>query len=123
MPGRKRFAVVAAAIFCCYSLSGPFSSLVPSFLAGLLHERNLAVAGGPSRVITLADEHAADLGVMLSAPTPDRAPDALDQTMALLASGVVRLRAQRQIPIERAPEAHALLDNGAAREKLILTVA
>ena len=81
------------------------------------------LAGGPSRVITLADEHAADLGVALSAPTPDRAPDALDHTMALLASGVLRLRAQRQIPIERAPEAHALLDNGAAREKLILTVA
>ena len=81
------------------------------------------LAGGPSRVITLADEHAADLGVALSAPTPDRAPDALDHTMALLASGVLRLRAQRQIPIERAPEAHALLDNGAAHEKLILTVA
>ena len=81
------------------------------------------LAGGPSRVITLADEHAADLGVALSAPTPDRAPDALDHTMALLASGVLRLRAQRQIPVERAAEAHALLDNGAAREKLILTVA
>jgi len=81
------------------------------------------LAGGPSRVVTLADEHATDLGVMLSAPTPDRAPDALDRTMALLASGVLRLRAQRQIPIERAPEAHALLDNGAAHEKLILTVA
>ncbi len=80
------------------------------------------LAGGPSRVITLADEHAADLGVVLSAPTPDRAPDALDLTMPLLASGALRLRAQRQIPIERAPEAHALLDNGEAHEKLILMV-
>ncbi len=32
------------------------------------------LAGGPSRVITLADEHPADLGVALSAPTPDRLP-------------------------------------------------
>jgi NADPH:quinone reductase-like Zn-dependent oxidoreductase len=81
------------------------------------------LASGPSRVITLADELAADLGVMLSTPTPDRAPDALGQTMALLASGALRLRAQRQVPVERAAEAHALLDNGAANEKLILTVA
>lgn len=31
------------------------------------------LAGGPARVITLADEHAADHGVALSAPAPDRA--------------------------------------------------
>jgi hypothetical protein len=38
------------------------------------------LAGGPSRVITLADEHAADFGVSLSAPTPDRAPGAVDES-------------------------------------------
>jgi hypothetical protein len=33
------------------------------------------LVGGPARVMTLADEHAADLGIVLSAPTPDRAPE------------------------------------------------
>jgi NADPH:quinone reductase-like Zn-dependent oxidoreductase len=81
----------------------------------------VALADGPARVITLADEHAADFGVVLSAPTPDRAPDALDQTMPLLASGKLRLRAQRLLPMKDAAQAHALLETGQAHEKLILT--
>jgi NADPH:quinone reductase-like Zn-dependent oxidoreductase len=36
----------------------------------------VALADGPARVITLADEHASDFGLALSAPTPGRAPDA-----------------------------------------------
>jgi NADPH:quinone reductase-like Zn-dependent oxidoreductase len=85
---------------------------------GLLDAIDLA--GGSARVMTLADEHAADLGVVLSAPTPDRAPEALDETMPLLASGVLHLRRQRHLPMEQAPQAHRLLENGEAHEKLIL---
>jgi NADPH:quinone reductase-like Zn-dependent oxidoreductase len=81
----------------------------------------ITLAGGPARVMTLADEHAADLGVAFSVPTPDRAPEALDQTMPLLAAGTLRLRRQRQFPMEQAAEAHRLLDSGEAHEKLILT--
>ena len=81
----------------------------------------VTLAGGPERVITLADEHAADLGIRLSAPTPDRAPDALDKTMPLLASGQLRLRAQRLLPMTHAARAHALLETGQSHEKLILT--
>jgi len=80
----------------------------------------VTLAGGPARVMTLADEHAADLGVALSVPTPDRAPEAVDQTMALLASGALRLRRQRQLPMAEAAEAHRLLENGEAHEKLVL---
>jgi NADPH:quinone reductase-like Zn-dependent oxidoreductase len=79
------------------------------------------LAGGPARVITLADEHAADYGVALAIPTPDRAPDALDQTMPLLESGKLRLRTQRILPMYDAALAHELLDTGQAHEKLILT--
>jgi len=50
---RQRFAVVAGATFCSYSLNGLFSSLVPSFLAGSLHERNHAIAGAISGAIFL----------------------------------------------------------------------
>jgi NADPH:quinone reductase-like Zn-dependent oxidoreductase len=81
----------------------------------------VALAGGPARVITLADEHAADFGVVLSAPTPDRAPDALDQTMPLLTAGKLRLRTQRILPMHDAAKAHVLLDTGQAHQKLILT--
>jgi NADPH:quinone reductase-like Zn-dependent oxidoreductase len=80
------------------------------------------LAGGPARVVTLADEHAADVGVAFSAYTPARAPDALDQTMALLARGALRLRRQRSLSLERAAEAHQVLESGDAHEKLILDV-
>jgi NADPH:quinone reductase-like Zn-dependent oxidoreductase len=86
---------------------------------GELHDA-IAVAGGSERVMTLADEHAADLGVALSTPTPDRAPEAVDQTMPLLASGALRLRRQRQVPMADAAKAHRLLENGQAHEKLVL---
>ena len=79
------------------------------------------LAGGPERVITLADEHAADYGVALSAPTPGRAPDAIDQTMPLLASGKLQLRSRRVLPLRDAARAHELLETGQAHEKLILT--
>jgi NADPH:quinone reductase-like Zn-dependent oxidoreductase len=78
------------------------------------------LAGGPLKVMTLADEHAAELGVSLSVPTPDRAPEALDQTMSLLASGALRLRRQRKLPMADAAEAHRLLEKGEAHEKLVL---
>src|ERR1700739_1509683 len=35
----------------------------------------ITLTGGLARVITLADEHAAEIGVRLSVPTPERAPD------------------------------------------------
>jgi NADPH:quinone reductase-like Zn-dependent oxidoreductase len=83
-------------------------------------EDAITLAGGPARVMTLADEHAADLRVAFSVATPDRAPDAVDQTMPLLASGVLRLRRQRRLPMADAAEAHRLLESGEAHEKLVL---
>jgi NADPH:quinone reductase-like Zn-dependent oxidoreductase len=82
----------------------------------------ITLTGDPARVMTLADEHAAELGVSLSVPTPDRAPEALDQTMPLLASGALRLRRQRTLPMADAAEAHRLLESGEAHEKLVLEV-
>jgi NADPH:quinone reductase-like Zn-dependent oxidoreductase len=83
-------------------------------------EDAITLTGGPDRVITLADERAGDLGVRLSAPTPDRAPDAVDVGMRLLASGELRLRSQRSLPISAAAEAHRLLEAGEVHEKLLL---
>jgi NADPH:quinone reductase-like Zn-dependent oxidoreductase len=74
----------------------------------------------PARILTLADEHATDFGVSLSAPTPDRAPEALDQTMPLLASGALKLRRQRHLALAEAAEAHRLLELRGAHEKFVL---
>jgi NADPH:quinone reductase-like Zn-dependent oxidoreductase len=109
-------------------LAGRIREIVPSVDAALdaagrggLSDA-VELAGGPARVITLADERAADLGVVFSVGTPDRAPEALDQTMPLLASGALRVRRQRHLPIERAAEAHRQLENGDVHEKFILDV-
>jgi NADPH:quinone reductase-like Zn-dependent oxidoreductase len=82
----------------------------------------IALAGGPERVITLSDPAAAGFGVRLSEPTPDRAPGAVDDAMALLAGGRLRLRPHRTMPIRQAAEAHRQLESGTVHERIILTV-
>jgi NADPH:quinone reductase-like Zn-dependent oxidoreductase len=82
----------------------------------------VALAGGPDRVITLSDPAAADFGVMFSQPTPDRAPGALDETIALLADGRLRLRAHTTMPLPQAAEAHRQLEGGNVHERIILTL-
>jgi NADPH:quinone reductase-like Zn-dependent oxidoreductase len=82
----------------------------------------IALAGGPKRVITLSDPAAADYGVTLSEPTPDRAPGALDETIALLADGRLRLRAHQSLPMQQAAEAHRQLESGHIHERIILTL-
>ncbi|HTZ30659.1 MAG TPA: NADP-dependent oxidoreductase [Streptosporangiaceae bacterium] len=82
----------------------------------------IALTGGPERVITLSDPAAADFGVMLSEPTPDRAPGALDETIALLADGRLRLRAHTSMPMRQAAEAHRQLEGGNIHERIILTL-
>ena len=82
----------------------------------------IALTGGPSRVITLSDPRAADYGVALSQPTPDRAPGALDKTIDLLADGRLRLRAHKTMPMRQAAEAHRQLESGNVHERIILTL-
>ena len=82
----------------------------------------IALAGGPKRVITLSDPAAADYGVTLSQPTPDRAPGALDETIALLADGRLRLRAHTTMPMQQAAEAHRQLESGTVHQRIILTL-
>jgi len=82
----------------------------------------VALAGGPERVMTLSDPAAADFGVTLSQPTPDRAPGALDETIALLAEGRLRLRAHKSMPMQQAADAHRQLESGTVHERIILTL-
>jgi NADPH:quinone reductase-like Zn-dependent oxidoreductase len=84
-------------------------------------EDAITLTRGSERVITLADERAAELGVRFSAATPDRAPDAFEIGMRLLAGGELRLRSQQSLPMSRAAEAHRLLEEGQVQRKLLLT--
>jgi NADPH:quinone reductase-like Zn-dependent oxidoreductase len=83
---------------------------------------NLPCPQRESQVITLPDPAAADFGVTLSEPTPDRAPGALDETITLLADGRLRLRAHRSMPMQQAAEAHRQQEDGTVHERIILTL-
>jgi MFS family permease len=50
---RGTFWLAGAAAFAAFSQLGLYSSLIPSFLAGSLHEHNLAIAGAVSAAIFL----------------------------------------------------------------------
>ena len=107
-------AVVAIAL-------GPVDAVFDAAGKGVLADA-IALAGGPERVITLSDPAAADFGVTLSQPTPGRAPGALDETIALLADGRLRLRAHQSMPMQQAAQAHRQLESGTVHERIILTL-
>src|SRR4051812_36141541 len=81
----------------------------------------IELAGGRERVITLSDPRAQEHGVRLSAATPDRAPRAVDDGMALLAAGTLRMKQRRELPLHRAAEAHRLLESGETHDKVVLS--
>ena len=100
---------------------GPVHAALDATGNGVLADA-IALTGGPERVITLSDPAAADFGVLLSEPDADRAPGALDETIALLADGRLRLRAHISMPIEHAADAHRRLESGNVHERIILTL-
>ena len=81
----------------------------------------IELAGGSERVITLSDPRAQELGVRFSAATLDRAPRAVDEGMALLAAGTLRMKHRRELPLQQAAEAHRLLESGETHDKVVLT--
>ena len=100
---------------------GPVDAVFDAAGKGVLADA-IALAGGPKRVITLSDPAASDFGVMLSQPTPDRAPGALDEAIGLLADGRLRLRAHATMEMRLAAEAHRQLESGAVHKRIILTL-
>jgi NADPH:quinone reductase-like Zn-dependent oxidoreductase len=82
----------------------------------------LTLAGRPDRVITLSDASGSSLGVRLSQPTPERAPEALSVTMPMLASGTLTLKPRTVLPMQRASEAHAAMEAPGGHRKIVLTL-
>src|SRR5260370_853560 len=65
---------------------------------------------------------AGGFGVTRSEAAPGRAPGALDEAIALLADGRLRLRAHTTMPMQQAAEAHRQLESGSVHERIILTL-
>jgi NADPH:quinone reductase-like Zn-dependent oxidoreductase len=80
----------------------------------------IGLAGGPDRVITLSDPHAADVGVRLSGPDGPRVAARLQAVMGLLAARSLLLRAQTIAPLADAARVHRRLEDGELRAKVLL---
>ena len=88
--------------------------------AGLLADA-IALAGDAARVITIADDHAADHGVRFTGADPaDRAPEALPELAALLADGRLDVPIWRSYPLAQAAQAHADLEARRNHGKIVL---
>jgi NADPH:quinone reductase-like Zn-dependent oxidoreductase len=88
--------------------------------AGVLAE-SVALAGDPARVITIADEAAAEYGVRFTGADPaDRYPEALPELAALAASGRLSVPIWRTYPLAEAARAHEDLEAGRNHGKIVL---
>jgi NADPH:quinone reductase-like Zn-dependent oxidoreductase len=88
--------------------------------AGLLADA-VALTGDVARVITIADDNAADHGVRFSGADPaDRAPEALPELAALMADGRLTVPIWRTYPLAQAPQAHADIEARRSHGKIVL---
>jgi NADPH:quinone reductase-like Zn-dependent oxidoreductase len=78
------------------------------------------LAGGPERVVTIADPAAAELGVRFSSGGPDEVPGSLADAAALAAEGTITLPIARTYPLADAADAQRESEAGHVRGKLIL---
>jgi NADPH:quinone reductase-like Zn-dependent oxidoreductase len=88
--------------------------------AGLLAGA-VSLAGGPARVITIADPDAAVHQVRFTGADPaDRAPEALPELARLMAAGPLTVPVWRGYPLAEAAAAHADLEAGRNHGKIVL---
>jgi NADPH:quinone reductase-like Zn-dependent oxidoreductase len=88
--------------------------------AGVLAE-SVALAGDAARVITIADEAAAEYGVRFTGADPaDRCPEALPELVGLAAAGRLSVPIWRAYPLAEAARAHEDLEAGRNHGKIVL---
>ena len=88
--------------------------------AGLLADA-VSLVGDPARVITIADPGAAEHQVRFTGADPaDRAPEALPELARLMAAGQLTVPVWRGYPLAEAAAAHADLEAGRNRGKIVL---
>ena len=82
---------------------------------------SIELRGGTSRIVTIADPAAFGLGVPFSSGAA-RDADALAEAARQAADGRLRLTVAETYPLEEAPAAHAVMDTGHGRGKIVLLV-
>ena len=90
--------------------------------SGVLPEL-IELTGSAGKVITIADDRAAEYGVRLTGGVgPDRAPKARDEAAALFEQGKFRLPVAETFPLDNVAAAHAKSEQGHVLGKFIVTV-
>jgi NADPH:quinone reductase-like Zn-dependent oxidoreductase len=98
----------------------PLDRVLDTVGAGLLAGA-IALAGEPGRVLTIADLNFAAYGVRLTGPDrADRFPEALPLIAGMIVRGEVELPVGRTYPLAEAATAHAEVEAGRARGKVVL---
>ncbi len=82
---------------------------------------SIELRGGTSRIVTIADPEAFRLGVPFSGEAA-RDAEALTEVARQAADGRIRLTVAQTYPLEEAPAAHAVVDTGHGRGKIVLLV-
>jgi len=84
---------------------------------------SIDLRGGKTRIVTIADPAAHQLGITFSAGTPEMGNVAALRTIAeLTASGKVKVAVAQVLPLLEAARAHALVEKSHAPGKIVLTV-
>jgi NADPH:quinone reductase-like Zn-dependent oxidoreductase len=85
---------------------------------------SIELAGGPDKVITIADPQAARYGVRFSTGTQGVSlQEVFAQVFPLVERGALHMPIERIFPLERAADAHRLSEDGHLLGKIVLAVA
>ena len=104
------------------ALGAPVDAVFDAAGKGALPD-SIELRGGKTRIVTIADPSAQQLGIPFSAGTAAMRNVAVLRTMAeLTASGKVTVAVAEVLPLAEAARAHALIEKSHAPGKIVLTV-
>ncbi|MFI9009030.1 NADP-dependent oxidoreductase [Actinosynnema sp. NPDC053489] len=83
---------------------------------------SIELRGGTDRIVTIADDAAAELGVVFTGGPPQRSPERLAEVADLAAKGELVITVAGTFPLVDAAEAHRALAGGHGPGKLVLVV-
>ncbi|MEU8041116.1 NADP-dependent oxidoreductase [Streptosporangium sp. NPDC049078] len=84
---------------------------------------SIELAGGPDRVVTIADGRAAEYGVRFSSGVGGSPlEEVFVEVLPLLERGALRVPIERTFPLERIADAHRLSEQGHLLGKIVITV-
>jgi NADPH:quinone reductase-like Zn-dependent oxidoreductase len=104
------------------ALGAPVDAVFDAAGKGALPD-SIELRGGKTRIVTIADPAAHQLGIPFSAGTAEMRNVAVLRTIAELAtSGKVTVAVAEVLPLAKAARAHAIMEKSHAPGKIVLTV-